>query len=67
MKTAGRDMVRQYKERQEILKWLLITSFGYQGYRNARFGRIESHETICAYGRELLLRAKELAECFNFE
>jgi DNA polymerase elongation subunit (family B) len=67
MKTADKEMVGQYKERQEILKWLLITSFGYQGYRNARFGRIESHETICAYGRELLLRAKELAERFNFE
>jgi DNA polymerase elongation subunit (family B) len=52
---------------QARLKWLLITSFGYQGYRNARFGRIESHESICAYGRELLLSAKEISEYFDFE
>jgi DNA polymerase elongation subunit (family B) len=58
---------RIYGERQAILKWLLITSFGYQGYRNSRFGRIESHEAICAYGRELLLRAKEVAEQRGYE
>lgn len=65
-KTTGSES-RDYRQRQSILKWLLITSFGYQGYRNARFGRIECHETICAYGRELLLRAKELVEYFGFE
>ncbi len=56
-----------YEARQGVLKWLLITSFGYQGYRNSRFGRIESHEAICAYGRELLLRAKEAAEERGYE
>lgn len=43
-------------------KWLLITCFGYLGYKNARFGRIEAHEAVTAYGREALLRAKESAE-----
>jgi DNA polymerase-2 len=37
-------------------------SFGYLGYRNARFGRIEAHESVTAYSREMLLRAKEVAE-----
>lgn len=37
-------------------------SFGYLGYRNARFGRIEAHECVTAYSREMLLRAKEVAE-----
>jgi len=37
-------------------------SFGYLGYRNARFGRIEAHEATTAFSREMLLRAKELAE-----
>lgn len=46
----------------DALKWLLVCSFGYQGYRNARFGRIECHETICAWGRELLLTAGEVAQ-----
>jgi len=43
-------------------KWLLVTCFGYLGYKNARFGRIEAHEAVTAYGREALLRAKETAE-----
>ena len=43
-------------------KWLLVTCFGYLGYKNARFGRIEAHEAVTAYGREVLLRAKEAAE-----
>ena len=41
--------------RQNALKWLLVTCFGYTGYRNARFGRIEAHEAICAWSRDLLL------------
>jgi DNA polymerase elongation subunit (family B) len=63
----GKGEKREYEARQGVLKWLLITSFGYQGYRNSRFGRIESHEAICAYGRELLLRAKEAAENRGYE
>ncbi len=44
------------------LKWILVTCFGYQGYRNSKFGRIEVHESINAYARELLLDAKEYLE-----
>jgi len=51
-----------YEQRQTALKWCLVTSFGYLGYRNARFGRIEAHESVTAYSREMLLRAKEVAE-----
>ena len=40
------------------LKWILVTCFGYQGYRNSKFGRIEVHESINAYAREYLLDAK---------
>jgi len=48
-------------------KWLLVTCFGYLGYKNARFGRIEAHEAVTAYGREALLRAKEAAEDMGYE
>ena len=48
-------------------KWLLVTCFGYLGYKNARFGRIEAHEAVTAYGREALLRAKEAAEDLDYE
>ncbi len=44
----------QWKRRVKMLKWILVTAFGYQGYRNARFGRIECHEAINAYARKLL-------------
>ena len=37
-------------------KWLLVTCFGYLGYKNARFGRIEAHEAVTGCGREALLR-----------
>ena len=53
---------RAYKARSTAHKWLLVTCFGYLGYKNARFGRIEAHEAVTAYGREALLRAKEAAE-----
>ncbi|MFQ6061238.1 MAG: DNA polymerase domain-containing protein, partial [Thermoplasmata archaeon] len=36
--------------------------FGFTGYKNARYGRIECHESITAYGREILLRSTEIAE-----
>jgi DNA polymerase elongation subunit (family B) len=41
--------------------------FGYTGYRNARFGRIECHEAINAYGREIMLQTSEMAEAHGFE
>lgn len=52
----------QYDRRQTALKWMLVTCFGYLGYKNARFGRIEAHESTTALGREKLLLAKEIAE-----
>ena len=51
-----------YKQRREALKWLLVCCFGYTGYKNARFGKIEAHEAINAISREKLLVAKEIAE-----
>ncbi len=48
--------------RQNALKWLLVTCFGYTGYRNARFGRIEAHEAICAWSRDILLNTIERAQ-----
>jgi DNA polymerase-2 len=44
----------------------LVVCFGYLGYKNARFGRIESHQAVTAYGREVLLQAKEAAEDLGY-
>jgi DNA polymerase-2 len=57
---------RILRARSDALKWLLVVCFGYLGYKNARFGRIESHEAVTAYGREALLRAKEAAEDLGY-
>lgn len=58
---------KEYAELDSILKWMLVTCFGYTGYRNAKFGRIEIHEEINRIGREVLLRTKEIAEKMGFE
>jgi len=57
---------KRYKAYASAHKWLLVTCFGYLGYKNARFGRIEAHEAVTAFGRECLLRAKEAAEDLGF-
>jgi DNA polymerase I len=49
-----------------VLKWMLVTCFGYTGYRNAKFGRIEVHEAITGRSREILLAAKATAEAGGF-
>lgn len=54
------------KARAAALKWLLVVCFGYLGYKNARFGKIESHEAVTSISRELLLQAKESAEALGF-
>lgn len=56
----------RYDHRQNALKWILVTCFGYLGYKNARFGRIEAHETVTAYAREKLLTARTLVESRGF-
>lgn len=58
--------LKRYDMRQSALKWMLVTSFGYLGYRNAKFGKLESHEAVTAYGRDKILTAKEIAEEQNF-
>lgn len=52
----------RWDQRQDALKWMLVCCFGYLGYRNARFGRIEAHEAVSAFSREMLLRAREVCE-----
>ncbi len=49
-----------------ILKWMLVTCFGYTGYRNAKFGQIEVHEQITGHAREILIRTKDIAEDMGF-
>jgi len=66
-RAAPAERARDYKLRRDALKWLLVCCFGYTGYKNARFGKIEAHEAINAVARETLLVAKETAENRGFD
>jgi DNA polymerase-2 len=55
-----------YEKRQAALKWILVCSFGYLGYKNARFGKIDAHIAVCAFSRKILRQATSLAEKAGF-
>lgn len=56
-----------YEQRVDSLKWMNVVSFGYLGFRNAKFGKLESHESVTAFGRDKLLTAMRLAEEAGYE
>lgn len=60
--TVDLEKREELEGRSEAIKWILVSCFGYQGFSNAKFGRIECHEAINAYAREILLDAKETFE-----
>jgi len=66
-KTSPPDAALRFKLQRDSMKWLLVCCFGYTGYKNARFGKIEAHEAINAVARETLLVAKEIAENDGFQ
>jgi DNA polymerase, archaea type len=51
-----------YDNRQTALKWILVTSFGYLGFSNSKFGRIDAHITVCAFARDILMKTSKIAE-----
>ncbi|MEM1946880.1 MAG: DNA polymerase domain-containing protein [Candidatus Caldarchaeum sp.] len=56
-----------YKARSDALKWILVTSFGYLGYRKAKFGSREAHMAVCALARDTLLKSVKIAEEKGFK
>ena len=56
------ERLAELEGRSGALKWILVACFGYQGFSNAKFGRIECHEAINAFAREILLTAKQQLE-----
>src|SRR6185437_5708065 len=55
-----------YDARYSILKWVLVTSFGYLGFNNAKFGRIDAHIAVCAFDRQIMLQTAKIAERHGF-
>lgn len=65
-KTLDKEKLKIYDARKSALKWILVTSFGYLGFNNAKFGRIDAHMAVCAFARKLLLQAVRIAENHGF-
>ncbi|MFA9517062.1 type B DNA-directed DNA polymerase [Halopenitus sp. H-Gu1] len=57
-----KERLEELEGRSGALKWILVACFGYQGFNNAKYGRIECHEAINAFAREILLTAKQRLE-----
>ncbi|MHA1619408.1 MAG: DNA polymerase domain-containing protein [Promethearchaeota archaeon] len=62
IKISDPTNAKRYENIQGALKWILVVCFGYLGFKNARFGRIEAHQAVCAYSREFLLNAMDIVE-----
>ncbi|WP_458209274.1 type B DNA-directed DNA polymerase [Haladaptatus sp. NG-SE-30] len=60
--TDDEDRRAALEGQSSALKWILVSCFGYQGFSNAKFGRIECHEAINAFAREILLETKSMLE-----
>jgi DNA polymerase I len=60
--TDDPERLAELEGRSDAIKWILVSCFGYQGFSNAKFGRIECHEAINAFARETLLNAKTALE-----
>jgi DNA polymerase-2 len=65
--TTDSKLKKIYDARQTALKWVLVTSFGYLGFNNAKFGRIDAHIAVCAFDRQILLQTIRMAESHGFE
>jgi DNA polymerase elongation subunit (family B) len=65
--TSNQRLRAVYDGRQGALKWILVTCFGYLGYKNAKFGTVDGHIGVCAFGREVFLKAAHIAENRGFE
>ncbi|MDG6898886.1 MAG: hypothetical protein JRN24_04005, partial [Nitrososphaerota archaeon] len=57
----------KYNQRQAVLKWIGVTSFGFLGHANAKFGRIDAHIAVCAWDRRILIDTARIAERNGFE
>ena len=64
---AGGEEAVRYDVRQRAIKWLLVCCFGYLGYKNARFGRVEAHQAVTSFGRDKLFRAVDVADELGYE
>ena len=61
------DKYDVFKNRSDALKWLLVVSFGYTGFKNAPLSSPDNFEKINQWGRKVLLDSKEIFESKGFD
>lgn len=66
LKHAPKSLAGILAERAEALKWILVSGFGYLGYRNSIFGSIQAYENVTALARRVLLKAERVAERLGY-
>jgi DNA polymerase elongation subunit (family B) len=66
-KISSPEEKKKHDQRQAAYKIILCTCFGYMGYRNARFGKVDAFNAACAFARKTLLDMAQLAEQMGFE
>jgi DNA polymerase elongation subunit (family B) len=66
-KDMNQSLSEEYEKKQKVLKWLLVTSFGYMGFNKAQFGSMKCYDSITAYARDILLRTIKLSQDSGYE
>jgi DNA polymerase elongation subunit (family B) len=62
----GKD-AEKYEFIQNTLKGVLVSCFGYLGFKNAKFGRVEAHTAVTALARGVMLDTKDIGEAMGLE
>jgi len=62
----GND-AKKYEFIQNTLKGVLVSCFGYLGFKNAKFGRVEAHTAVTALAREVMLKTQDIGEEMDIE
>ncbi len=57
---------KRYKAVIDALKWLTVVAYGRLGFANSTFGRINAHEVVSFLSRQVVTRAKMVAEARGF-
>lgn len=62
-----RSSHRRYKAVSDALKWLTVVCYGRLGFANSTFGRINAHEVVSYLSRQVITKAKFVAEANGFD
>ncbi|MEZ4909099.1 MAG: DNA polymerase domain-containing protein [Saprospiraceae bacterium] len=63
----NQELQEVYKNRSDALKWLLVVSFGYTGFKNAPLSSPNIFEQINKWGRIALIQTKDIFEEQGFD